>query len=227
MKTATDEFLAVGNADPTRAEFAAQQKISMQSETTNAKSSDVRQNRKAKRENNNPAVSDRHSKSVSNGVLQQRALRSTFGSFATGVTVVTVRSSNALPAGLTANSFTSLSLEPPLVLWALKRSSPSARAFAEANHFAVSILAEGQADISRQFSNSALEDKFADIQTQKGITGAPLIAGAAAHIECELVSTQEAGDHLLFIGKVVAHAAGDLPPLVFHRGHYHLLGEVI
>jgi flavin reductase (DIM6/NTAB) family NADH-FMN oxidoreductase RutF len=156
-------------------------------------------------------------------------LRRALGRFATGVTIVSCRTESGAPIGLTANSFNALSLDPPLVLWSLRQSSPSLPAFAGAAHFAINVLAEGQVELSRRFA-SALADKFDDGVWSAGIGGAPVLAGCVAVIECERVSQQPAGDHVLFIGRVLRLTAappGTLAPLVFHAGHYHLLGEIL
>lgn len=154
------------------------------------------------------------------------ALRQALGSFATGVTIVTCLDGDRAPVGLTANSFSALSLNPPLVLWSLRAGSPSLPAFREAPHFAINILAEGQVDLSRRFASPVL-DKFSEGVWAAGADGAPVLAGAAAVLECELVQAQPAGDHLLFIGRVNRLVDAAVPPLLFHGGHYHLLGEVL
>ncbi len=153
-------------------------------------------------------------------------LRQTLGRFATGVAIVTCTDAQGAPVGLTANSFNSLSLDPPLVLWSLRLASPSLTAFQGAAHFAVNILAEAQVDLSRRFA-SPVSDKFAEGTWSPGIGGAPVLTGAAAVLECALERSQEAGDHMLFIGRVLAHADVSTPPLLFHGGHYHLLGEIL
>lgn len=158
--------------------------------------------------------------------VDARALRQVLGRFATGVTIVTCRDAAGQPVGLTCNSFNALSLDPPLVLWSLRRSSPSLPAFAAAAHFAVNILAEAQVDLSRRFASSQ-PDKFGDGLWADGEGGVPLLGGAAATLECETSLRQDAGDHVLFIGRVRRLADLGLPPLVFHGGRYHLLGEIL
>jgi 3-hydroxy-9,10-secoandrosta-1,3,5(10)-triene-9,17-dione monooxygenase reductase component len=153
-------------------------------------------------------------------------LRSALGRFTTGVTIISCVDAAGVRVGLTANSFQSLSLSPPLVLWSLQRSSPSVEAFVSAKYFAVNVLAEAQVDLSRRFA-SRRDDKFAEGAWAPGSTGAPVLSGCPAVFECETVSHQEAGDHLLFIGRVVALGEAALPPLVFQAGHYRLLGEVL
>ncbi|MCU0927949.1 MAG: flavin reductase family protein [Burkholderiaceae bacterium] len=155
-----------------------------------------------------------------------RELRTALGRFATGVTIVTCRDTPGAPVGLTCNSFNALSLEPPLVLWSLRRASPNLAAFVGAGHFAVNVLAEDQIELSRRFASSA-PDRFAEGVWHDGTGGAPLLVGAAAVFECETVSHQDVGDHVLFIGRVLRLADAALPPLVFHGGRYHLLGEIL
>lgn len=154
-------------------------------------------------------------------------LRQALGRYATGVTIVTCVDAGGGWVGLTANSFNALSLAPPLVLWSLREQSPSLAAFAAARHFAVNVLAESQVELSRRFA-SRTPDKFAEGAWAAGEAGgAPVLAGAVAVFECETASAQPAGDHRLFIGRVLACTESGLPPLVFRSGHYHLLGEVL
>ncbi len=155
-----------------------------------------------------------------------RALRTTLGRFATGVTIITCRDAAGLPVGLTANSFGALSLDPPLVLWSLRASSPSLAAFGQATHFAVNVLAETQVDLSRRFA-SPVTDKFAHGAWGAGQGGAPVLAGCAAVFECRTERSHEAGDHVLFIGRVVRVADLAVAPLLFQGGHYRMLGEVL
>ena len=155
-----------------------------------------------------------------------RALRNALGRFATGVTIITTVDAQAAPVGLTANSFNSLSLDPPLVLWSLRRNSPNLPIFAAATFFAVNVLGEAQLDLSRRFA-SPVDDKFAEGQWAAGAGGVPLLAGCAAVFECERVAQQDAGDHVLFIGRVLALSESAVPPLLFQAGHYRMLGEVL
>ena len=132
----------------------------------------------------------------------------------------------ALPLGLTVNSFNALSLDPPLVLWSLRLASPSLAAFDAATHFAINVLAEAQVDLSRRFA-SAQSGKFDEGQWHDGMDRVPVLGGSAAVFECERLSNQTAGDHRLYIGHVLEIAAQAVPPLVYHGGRYHLLGEVL
>jgi len=167
-------------------------------------------------------VSQTPSAPDSNGAaapFTDREFRNTLGTFATGVTVITAIGADGVPCGMTANSFTALSLQPPLVLWSIARGSPSAPLFLAAEYFAISILAADQIDISRRFSRPH-PDKFATVQTLPGLGGAPLIAGAAAHFECRTEQFHEGGDHSIIIGRVLRLASSNAPPLIFCSGRY-------
>jgi flavin reductase (DIM6/NTAB) family NADH-FMN oxidoreductase RutF len=164
--------------------------------------------------------------------VDPQALRRSLGRYATGVTIVTCLDAETGGAearvGLTANSFSSLSLSPPLVLWSLRTASASVAAFDRATHFAVNVLAEAQVDLSRRFAGGlAPAEKFAEGLWAPGLHGLPVLTGAAAVFECRGVSRQVQGDHVLYIGEVLACAEAPLPPLVFQAGHYRLLGEVL
>lgn len=154
-------------------------------------------------------------------------LRRILGHFATGVSVVTT-SVRGVPHGLTVNSFASLSLEPPQIVVCLKRGNRSSGAFALAGHFAVNVLAEGQVDLARLFA-STREEKFAGVEHAPGnASGAPLLAGAHAWLECEVGERVAApGTHDIVIGRLLGYSLGDGPPLVFYRGRYHRLGEAL
>jgi len=156
--------------------------------------------------------------------FDQRDLRHAFGMFPTGVTIVTTRTPEGLPIGLTCNSFSSVSLTPPLVLWSLSLYSPNLQAFLQAPHFAVNILACDQAELSRRFAARSI-DRFAGVSWSDGEAGVPLIAGAAAHIECRNETRHYSGDHVILIGQVVKYVYRDVEPLVFARGLYRSLGE--
>lgn len=158
--------------------------------------------------------------------LSPLVMRGALGRFATGVTIVTCLDADGVPVGLTANSFTSLSLDPPLVLWSLRRSSPSVAAFDAARHFAINVLADTQVDLSRRFA-SKLPDKFDQGHWRAGLGQAPVLAGCAAVFECALHHRQDAGDHVLYIGRVLRLQDLAVAPLLFQGGHYHLLGEVL
>lgn len=150
-----------------------------------------------------------------------RDLRRAFGQYATGVTVVTVRDEAGRPWGMTANSFTSVSLNPPLVLWAAGKSSPSLPAFAESERFAVNVLASDQHHLSRQFATSGAE-KFEGVDLVSGADDVPVLEGVVAHFVCRRTETVDAGDHVVFLGEVESYAADGGEPLVFHAGGYRL-----
>jgi len=146
--------------------------------------------------------------------------RAALGMFATGVTIVTARDPQGRRIGLTANSFNSVSLSPPLVLWSLSRSAGSLSAFAEGSHYAINILAADQHDLAERFSSKVV-DRFAGLAFHEGSGGAPVLAGAAAVFECFNRSRYEEGDHVIFVGEVerCTHRPG-AQPLIFHGGRY-------
>ena len=150
--------------------------------------------------------------------FEPAAFRKALGSFATGVTVVTT-CANGERFGVTANSFSSVSLNPPLVLWSLAKSSSSLAAFSSASGFAVHILASDQQALSNRFAMRGV-DKFADVPLESGSDGIPLLVGCAARFECRTTYQYEGGDHIIFVGQVHAFGHGDKDPLVFHAGRY-------
>lgn len=154
------------------------------------------------------------------GIDGTRALRNALGHFATGVTVVTALADDGRPVGVTINSFGSLSLEPPLVLWSLANSSGSLSSFVAAPHFAVHVLAADQQALSERFAKSAA-DKFDDLEYAAGLGRAPLLSGCAAIFECVLQQCLDGGDHRILIGRVERFQANaDTLPLLFYRGRY-------
>lgn len=152
-------------------------------------------------------------------VPDSRELRRTLGQFATGVTVVTCLGPGGQLVGMTANSFTSVSLEPPLVLWSVDRKARSFEAFANAERFAFSVLSQGQVDIANRFARPGA-DKFGTLDWQPGLGGVPLLPGAAAHVECARHEAFDGGDHLVVVGRVVRFARHERPALVFAQGRY-------
>ena len=152
-------------------------------------------------------------------------LRDVAGTFATGVTVVTTRTDAGL-FGCTANAVTSLSLEPPLMLVCLDRSTKTHPRLLDSRAFAINIIrtGPGSEELVRLFAGKS-EDKFAHVEWREGITGSPLLAASLSHLECELDDTYEGGDHTIFIGRVVAAERGDGDPIVFYRGRFTRLAE--
>ncbi|MFI6300059.1 flavin reductase family protein [Nonomuraea sp. NPDC050790] len=151
-----------------------------------------------------------------------RALREALGQFATGVAVITTVTPEGERAGVTVNSFTSVSLDPPLVLWCLADRAPSARVFLRAGRFAVNVLAAGQDDLSRRFSTPA-RDKFDGVALLPTPSGLPVLAGALAGFACRTVRTYDGGDHRIFVGQVEHYERTAGEPLVFHSGRYREL----
>ncbi|WP_333814923.1 flavin reductase family protein [Tabrizicola sp.] len=148
-----------------------------------------------------------------------RALRDAFGCFMTGVTVVTTIGPDDAPLGFTANSFSSLSMDPPLLLVSIARKSINLAAFEGAKGFAVNILAEGQKDISGTFARP-VENRFAEIYWRRGPVGSPLIAGVSAWFDCTLEQVIPAGDHSILIGRIGRFEATPAPGLGYYRGAY-------
>ncbi|MEP9377303.1 flavin reductase family protein [Aquabacter sp. CN5-332] len=148
-----------------------------------------------------------------------RHLRDVLGSFTTGVVVVTTLGPGRRPMGLTINSFNSVSLDPPLILWSLALTAPSLPAFRAADSFVINILAEHQEDLGRRFATPSL-DKFAGVDFETGLTGAPLLKDTAAHLECRVYARYPGGDHEIYLGEVVALQDRGHPPLVYHRGAF-------
>lgn len=148
-----------------------------------------------------------------------RDLRRAFGRFGTGVTVVTTRSFDGVRVGVTANSFNTVSLEPPIVLWSLASRSPNLDNFRQAGRFVVNVLAREQVDLSQRFSRPA-PDKFAGVAHHDGLGGLPVLEGCVAAIECVTLNSHVIGDHVLFLGRVERYAYGDAAPLLFCNGQY-------
>jgi flavin reductase (DIM6/NTAB) family NADH-FMN oxidoreductase RutF len=147
--------------------------------------------------------------------------RTALGMFATGVTIVTARTPDGVLVGLTANSFNSVSMSPPLVLWSLAQSAASMAAFSTGSHYAINILSADQQDLARQFSTKGV-DRFAGVGFTLGISGAPLINGAAATFECFNRSRYEEGDHVIFVGEVErCQQRAGASPLLYHGGKFY------
>ena len=155
-----------------------------------------------------------------------RALRNALGRFATGIAIVTAIDPDGHPIGLTVNSFSAVSLNPALVLWCLDNGSHSLAAFSKASHHAINILAADQQALSNRFA-SPRNDRFADIPTQPGLSGIPLIEGCCAWFECSNEAHYPGGDHLIFVGRVERFAQGAAKsPLVFHNARYRQLDDI-
>ena len=151
--------------------------------------------------------------------FSSQEFRTALGMFATGVTIVTARAQDGSVIGLTANSFNSVSLDPPLVSWCLSRHANTLPAFEQCERYAISVLAVDQAAIARRFAGTHA-DRFEGVPFRLGWADAPLIEGAVAWFECRHFSRQPTGDHTRFVGEVVHCARAGGPGLVFHHGRF-------
>ncbi|MDP2004828.1 MAG: flavin reductase family protein [Rubrivivax sp.] len=158
--------------------------------------------------------------------MDPRRLRTALGRFTTGITIVSCVDEAGGYVGLTVNSFNSVSLDPPLVLWSLRRESPNLAAFEAAPRFAVNVLTEAQIGLSRRFA-SAHAHRFAEGDWTLGAHGTPLLKDGAATFECEFHARHDAGDHRLYIGRVLAFSENASTPLLYRSGHYHRLGDTL
>ncbi|WP_105505550.1 flavin reductase family protein [Paraburkholderia sp. BL21I4N1] len=158
-------------------------------------------------------------------MLDSRALRSALGHFATGITIVTARNADGNAIGLTVNSFNSVSLDPPLIVWSLSQTSSRFDAFQRAEHYAVHVLASDQIELAQRFATSGV-DKFLGLRTSTGLGGVPLLENCCAWFECRNETRFEAGDHRLFIGAVQRFSTAQIAgrkPLIYHGGSYREL----
>lgn len=151
--------------------------------------------------------------------IDPRALRDAFGTFMTGVTVVTTIDDSGKPIGFTANSFSSVSLDPALLLVSIAKTSSSYLPFTQGKGFAVNILSEGQKDISSTFAKK-VEDRFATVYWRKGPAGHPILAGVSAWFDCTLHQVVDAGDHAILIGRIEGFEATSAAGLGYYRGSY-------
>jgi flavin reductase (DIM6/NTAB) family NADH-FMN oxidoreductase RutF len=159
------------------------------------------------------------SSDASGDAASQRKLRDAFGRFATGVTVITALLPDGRRTGLTVNSFTSLSLDPAMILWNLRSGSPSEPAFAKGRAFAVNVLTTAQQEVSQRFCRPA-DDKFSGIAVEEGVDGVPVLSGSLAAFECRVEDAVVCGDHRIVIGRVLAARYGDGEPLIYSQGRY-------
>lgn len=151
--------------------------------------------------------------------FDQRQFRDALAQFATGVTIICARAGDGRYVGFTANSFNSVSLDPPLVLWSLGHRSASLAAFEAAERYSVNVLSHGQSDLARRFSRPHA-DRFEGVGYRLGWADAPLIEGCVAWFECRHHSRQRAGDHMVFVGEVVTCERAAGRGLVFHHGQF-------
>ncbi|MBN9698476.1 MAG: flavin reductase [Zoogloea sp.] len=148
-----------------------------------------------------------------------QAFRAALGTFTTGVTIITTRSADGAPVGITANSFNSVSLNPPLVLWSLAKTARSLPVFEEGLHWNVHVLSADQEALSGSFATQG-SDKFAGLALDPGISSAPLLPGCTARFQCRTAFRYDGGDHVIFVGEVLAYDRSELPPLVYQAGQY-------
>jgi flavin reductase (DIM6/NTAB) family NADH-FMN oxidoreductase RutF len=155
-----------------------------------------------------------------------RHLRTALGRFVTGVTVITTRAPDGRLEGLTVNSFSAVSLEPPLVLWSLRDTATSLAGFENSGHFAVNVLGAWQAALAQHFAQR-IDDKFSNVVHAPGLAGCPLLFGALATFECIKETTVAGGDHVVFFGRIERAAYREGEPLTFSAGKYgtHMLLE--
>jgi len=145
--------------------------------------------------------------------------RKALGSFGTGVTIVTTKAADARLVGVTANSFSSVSLEPPIVLWSLQKTSPNLSAYDDCGRFVINVLSLAQIEHSKRFA-SPVPDKFNGVDYTLGIEGLPLLNGCAATFECRTIQRLDVGDHILFLGQVEAYQHLDQTALLYVQGRY-------
>jgi flavin reductase (DIM6/NTAB) family NADH-FMN oxidoreductase RutF len=151
--------------------------------------------------------------------IDPRDFRSALGTYATGVTIITAVGMDGKPYGLTCNSFASVSLNPPLVLWSLGMFSQGLTVFQNASHFAVNVLGASQQALAAQFAKASA-DKFAGVEWTPGLGSAPLLAGSVAHFQCRAANRYYGGDHVIFLGAVEAYTYNRREPLLFAHGGY-------
>jgi flavin reductase (DIM6/NTAB) family NADH-FMN oxidoreductase RutF len=151
--------------------------------------------------------------------IDPRDFRNALGSYATGVTIITAAGTDGKPYGITCNSFASVSLNPPLVLWSLVLYSSSLSAFQNASHFAVNVLGASQQALADRFAKSS-DDKFAGVKWTPGLGNAPLLTDSVANFQCRAANRYYGGDHVIFLGAVEAYSYSRKEPLLFARGGY-------
>ena len=157
--------------------------------------------------------------------IDKSVFRKVLGRFATGITIVTGLAEDGIPVGLTVNAFTSLSLDPPLVLFCLDNSTACREAFTKGKGFALNMLSEDQQNLSVIFS-SRIEDRFAGVEFQKWDTGVPILSGCLANLECSIDAVHDGGDHQIIVGRVNRlDQTGMGKPLLYFDGNYARIGE--
>ncbi|SIP98795.1 flavin reductase [Marinobacterium stanieri] len=158
---------------------------------------------------------------MTNNNFDSKAFRTALGTFTTGVTIITATAQDGTPVGITANSFNSVSLDPPLVLWSLAKNANSLPVFTESKFWNVHVLSVEQEALSGRFASRG-EDKFAGLELDEGLTTAPLLPNCTARFQCRTAFMHDGGDHIIFIGEVLGFDQSAHPPLVFQSGQYAL-----
>lgn len=158
---------------------------------------------------------------MSVAAFDTQAFRSALGTFTTGVTIITATAEDGTHVGVTANSFNSVSLDPPLVLWSLAKTANSLPVFSTTKHWNVHVLSAEQEDLSGRFASRG-EDKFSGLDMDQGLSDAPLLPGCTARFQCRTAFAHDGGDHIIFIGEVLGFDQSDRAPLVFQSGQYAL-----
>lgn len=166
-----------------------------------------------------PAALSKPDEDAAPAEFDPRLLRDALGSFATGVTIITAAGPDDVQVGLTANSFSSVSLNPALVSWSLASHAPSMPIFQNCSHYAIHVLNQQQQDIAMRFSQPR-DDKFHGLSLQNGLGNAPLLSGALATFQCRNAYRHAGGDHVIFLGAVERFDHTDGAPLIFHRGQF-------
>jgi flavin reductase (DIM6/NTAB) family NADH-FMN oxidoreductase RutF len=154
-----------------------------------------------------------------NSPLDPRDFRNALSSYATGVTIITAVAEDGRPVGLTCNSFASVSLNPPLVLWSLVIYSPNMATFQNASHFSVNVLGASQQALAKQFAVHS-DDKFAGVDWSPGLGGAPVLPDTVACFQCRSADRYYGGDHVIFLGAVEAYSYRRAEPLLFAQGGF-------
>ncbi len=164
--------------------------------------------------------------SVVSDMISETSLRQALGQYATGIAVATTLDGEGEPHGLTINSFNSVSLDPPLVLWSLAKGSHQLEAFETSGCYAINILSETQQEVSVRFA-APVADRFDGCDWDTGSAGAPILSGVVASIQCKTEKILDGGDHIILLGRVVEVSHSSLPPLLYHGGAYHSLGDAL
>ncbi|GAA4024276.1 flavin reductase family protein [Actimicrobium antarcticum] len=166
-----------------------------------------------------PQSTQHATQSINEPVFDTRHFRQALAQFATGVTVITTRSATGEMTGLTATSFNSVSLQPPLVLWSLGSNGSTLPAFTDSTHYVINVLAADQAALATRFA-SRIPNRFEGVDFDLSETGQPILRGAIAWFECTNRSRYPEGDHVIFVGEVAHCAFSPKPPLLFHGGAF-------